>query len=171
MTGKAWKHQVLHIKLANLHWQWRAGIIYLNIFYLKCLWEGIKTPNFAHKIGGSWLPGVGRPNVFKYLKCLWQRIKISSFAHRSGESALAGAGRNNIAEYLLFEMLFEGIKTPHFAYYIVESGILYLNTFHSFGKTSKHQVLQIKWENLIFQRWAGIIYLNIFYLMWLWEGI
>ena len=113
--GKAWKHQVLHIKLANLHWQWWAGIIYLNIFYLKCLWEDIKTPNFAHKIGGSWLPGVGRPNVFKYLKCFWQRIKISGFAHRSGESALAGAGRNNIVEYLLFEMLFEGIKTPHFA--------------------------------------------------------
>ena len=66
----------------------------MNIFYLKWLWEGMKTPSFAHEIG---------------------------------ESALAGVGRNNVCEYLLS-------------------------------------------ENLPCQGWAGIIYVNIFYLKWLWEG-
>ena len=101
-------------KLANLHWQGWAGILYLNIFELKCLWEGMNTPSFAHKIGESWLSGVGRLNVFECMKCLWKRIKIPSFAHKSRESALSGVGRNNIVEYLLFEMPFEGIKTPRF---------------------------------------------------------
>ena len=56
--------------------------MYVNIFYLKWLWEGMKTPSFAH-IGESALAGVGR-NLFEKL---WQ-----------------GVGRNNICEYLLFEM-------------------------------------------------------------------
>ena len=131
--GKAWKHQVLHTKLENLHWQGWAGIIYVNIFYLKWLWEGMKTPSFAHEIGESALAGVGRNNVCEYLlfemalerhentKCctqnwgimyvnifylkwLWEGMKTQSFAHKIGESALAGVGRNNICEYLLFEM-------------------------------------------------------------------
>ena len=58
---------------------------------------------------------MGRLNVSECLKCLWKRIKIPSFAHRSSASALSGAGRNN-----LFEMPFESIKTPHFAYRIDE---------------------------------------------------
>ena len=37
------------------------------MFYLKCFWEGMKTPNFAHKIGESGLLGVGRNNIFEYL--------------------------------------------------------------------------------------------------------
>ena len=38
------------MKLENLHWQGWAGIIYVNIFYLKWLWEGMKTPSFAHNL-------------------------------------------------------------------------------------------------------------------------
>ena len=30
-----------------------AGIIYVNIFYLKWLREGMKTPSFAHEIADS----------------------------------------------------------------------------------------------------------------------
>ena len=113
--GKAWKHQVLHTKSENLPWQGWAGIIYVNIFYLKCLWEGMKTPSFAHEIG---------------------------------ESAMAGVGRNNICEYLLFKM-----------------------ALGRHENTIKHQVLYTKLENLQWQGWAGIIYVNIFYLKWLWEGV
>ena len=65
--GKSWKHQVLQTKLENLHWQGWAGIIYVNIFYLKWLWEGMKTPSFAHEIGESALAGVGRNNICEYL--------------------------------------------------------------------------------------------------------
>ena len=55
--------KILQTKLENLHWQGWAGIIYVNIFYLKWLWEGMKTPSFAHKIGESALAGVGRNNM------------------------------------------------------------------------------------------------------------
>ena len=51
----------------NLHWQGLAGIIYVNIFYLKWLWEGMKTQSFAHEIGESALAGVGRNNICEYL--------------------------------------------------------------------------------------------------------
>ena len=37
------------------------------MFYLTCFWEGMKTPNFAPKIGESELLGVGRNNIFEYL--------------------------------------------------------------------------------------------------------
>ena len=78
----------------------------MNIFYLKWLWEGMKTPSFAHKIGNlhwqGWA-GIIYVNIF-YLKWLWQGMKTPSFAHEIGESAMAGVGRNNICEYLLFEM-------------------------------------------------------------------
>ena len=37
--------------------------MYVNIFYLKWLWEGMKTPSFAHEIGESALAGVGRNNM------------------------------------------------------------------------------------------------------------
>ena len=106
--GKARKHQVLHTKLENLHWQGWAGIIFVNIFYLKWLRKGMKTPSFAHEIGESALAGVGRNNICEYLhfylKWLWEGMKTPSFAREIGESALAGVGRNNICEYLLFEM-------------------------------------------------------------------
>ena len=39
----------------------------MHIFYLKWLWEGMKTPNFAHEIGESALAGVGRNNICEYL--------------------------------------------------------------------------------------------------------
>ena len=84
----------------------------MNIFYLKWLWEGMKTPSFAHEIG---------------------------------ESALAGVGRNNICEYLLFEM--------------------------ALGRHENTKFCTRKLENLHWQGWAGIIYVNIFYLKWLWEGM
>ena len=41
--------------------------MYVNIFYLKWLWEGMKTPSFAHDIGESALAGVGRNNICEYL--------------------------------------------------------------------------------------------------------
>ena len=84
----------------------------MNIFYLKWLWEGMKTQSFAHEIGESALAGVGRNkgwagiiyvNIF-YLKWLWEGMKTPSFARKIGESGLAGVDRNNICEYLLFEM-------------------------------------------------------------------
>ena len=55
------------MKLENLHWQGWAGKILVNIFYLKWLWEGMKTPSFAHEIGESALAGVGRNNICAYL--------------------------------------------------------------------------------------------------------
>ena len=39
----------------------------MHIFYLKWLWEGMKTPSFAHEIGESALAGVGKNNVCAYL--------------------------------------------------------------------------------------------------------
>ena len=54
------------MKLEN-HWQGWAGIIYVHIFYLKWLWEGMKTPKCAHEIGESALAGVGRNNICEYL--------------------------------------------------------------------------------------------------------
>ena len=83
-------------------------------------------------------------NIF-YLKWLWQGIKTPSFAHEIGESALAGVGRNNICEYLLFEM--------------------------ALGRHENTKFLHTKLENLHWQGWAGIIYVNIFYLKWLREGM
>ena len=77
--------------------------MYVNIFYLKWLWEGMKTPSFAHEIGWQGWAGIIYVNIF-YLKWLWEGMKTPSFAHKIGESALAGVGRNNICEYLLFEM-------------------------------------------------------------------
>ena len=41
--------------------------MYLNIFHLKWLWEGMKTESFAHEIGESALAGVGRNNICEYL--------------------------------------------------------------------------------------------------------
>ena len=146
--GKAWKHQVLHTKLENLHWQGWAGIIYVNIFYLKWLWEGMKTPSFAHEIG---------------------------------ESALAGVGRNNICEYLLFEMALARKAWKHQVLHTKLENLhwqgwagIYMwisSIWNGFGKAWKHQVLHTKLENLHWQGWAGIIYVNIFYLKWLWEGM
>ena len=63
----------------------------MNLFYLKRLWEDMKTPSFAHEIGESALAGVGRNNTCEYF--LFER-----------ESALAGVGRNNVCAYLLLEI-------------------------------------------------------------------
>ena len=104
--GRHEKHKVLRTKLENLHWQGWAGIIYVNIFYLKWLREGMKTQSFAHEIGESALAGVGRNNVCEYLlfEMALGRHENTKFCTQIGESALAGVGRNNICEYLLFEM-------------------------------------------------------------------
>ena len=101
--GSHEKHKVLHTKLENLHWQGWAGIIYVNILYLKWLWEGMKTPSFAHNLHWQGWARIIYVHIF-YLKWLWEGMKAPSFAHEIGESALAGVGRNNICEYLLFEM-------------------------------------------------------------------
>ena len=79
----------------------------MKIFYLTCFWEGMKIPNFAHKIGKSGLLGVGRNNIFEYLlfeMTLGRHENTNFFIHKNDESTLAGVGRNNICEYLLFEM-------------------------------------------------------------------
>ena len=148
--GKAWKHQVLHTKLQNLHLQGWAGIMYVNIFYLKSFGKAWKHNVLHTKLENLHWQGwaIMYVNIF-YLKWLWEGMKTPSFAHKIGESALAGVGRNNICpplpEYLLFEM--------------------------ALAKALKHQVLHTKSENLPWQGWAGIIYVNIFYLKWLWEGM
>ena len=61
--------------------------MYVNIFYLKWLWEGMKTPSFAHEIGESALAGVGRNNICEYLlfEMLWEGMKAQSFAHEIEE--------------------------------------------------------------------------------------
>ena len=145
----------------------------------------MKTPSFAHEIGESALAGVGRNNMWIssiwngfgkawkhqvlqtklenlhwqgwagiiyvnifYLQWFWEGMKTPSFAHEIGESALAGVGRNNVCEIMWISSIWNG-----------------------FGKAWKHQVLHTKLENLHWQGWAGIIYVNIFYLKWLWEGM
>ena len=135
----------LHIKLKSLGFQGLAGIIYLNIFYLKCFWEGMKTPSFAHTIGKSALPGVGRNNIYLkfFLKYLWESMETPSFASKIEESRLSGVCRNNI--------------------------ICVSSTWNALGRASKHPIwwgLHITLKTLGFQEWAGIIYLNIFYLKW-----
>ena len=88
--------------------------MYVNIIYLKWLWEGMKTPSFAHKIG---------------------------------ESALAAVGRNNICEYLLFEMALGRRANTKFC-------------------TRNRRICTGSGQG-----WAGIMYVKIFYLKWLWEGM
>jgi hypothetical protein len=78
-----------------------AGIIYLKIFYLKCFWEGLKTPSFAHKLreSESGLAGVERKNVFEYLLFempLGRHLKKKIFASKIEESRLSGVCGNNI---------------------------------------------------------------------------
>ena len=110
----------------------------------------MKTPSFAHEIGESALAGVGRNNICEYLLFEMalgrQGMKTPSFAHEIGESALAGVGRNNICEYLLFEM--------------------------ALGRHENTKFCTRNWRICIFwQGWAGIIFVNIFYLKWLREGM
>ena len=84
-----------------------------------------------------------------YSKCLREGIKTPNFADKANETGFAGVGRNNVFEYLLFG--------------------------NAFGKASKPRALMSfphKLVNLGFQGWAGNnMYLNIFYLKCLWEGI
>ena len=72
-------------------------------------------------------------------------MKTQVLQTKFSESALAGVGRNNICEYLLFEM--------------------------ALGRHENTKFCTTKLENLHWQGWAGIIYVNIFYLKWLWEGM
>ena len=105
--GKAWKHQVLHTKSENLQWQGWAGIIFVNIFYLKWLWEGMKTPSFAHEIGESALAGVGRNLQYMWISSIWNGFGKAwkhQVLHMKLENHCTGVGRNNICAYLLFEM-------------------------------------------------------------------
>ena len=87
-------------KLENLHWQGWAGIIYVNIFYLKWLWEGMKTPSFAHEIGESALAGMGRNNAYVnifYLKWLREGMKTPSYCTRNWRIC---TGRGGQEEYM-----------------------------------------------------------------------
>ena len=165
------------MKLENLHWQGWAGIIYVNIFYLKWLWEGMKTPSFAHEIGESALAGVGRNNICEYLlfEMALGRHENTKFCT---QSALAGVGRNNMwissiwngfGKTWKHQVLHTKLENLHWQGW---AGIIceYL-LFEMAGKAWKHQVLHTKLENLHWQGWAGIIYVNIFYLKWLWEGM
>ena len=55
------------MKLANLGLQGWAGILYLNIFCLKCLWETSKhraLMSFTYKLVESGLSGVCRNNIY-----------------------------------------------------------------------------------------------------------
>ena len=171
--GNAWKHQVVHVKLANLHWHGWARIMYLNIFYLKCLWEGIKTPSCGEVCTLNWRIGAFRSGQEKYIWIFsiwndsWQGMKTPSLVHKIGKSALAGMGRNDIFEYLLFGNAFwQCMRTPSFAQKNCES------TLARVGKNSVFEYLlfemplgrpqNIKLMNIGLQGRAGIIYLNIF---------
>ena len=121
--GKAWKHKVLHTKLENLHWQGWAGIMYVHIFYLKFLWEGIKTPSFAHEIGESALAGVGRNNVCAYLlfEMALARRANTKFCTRNWRICIGRGGY--VCNIFYLKWLWEGMKTQSFAHEIGESAL------------------------------------------------
>ena len=77
----------------------------MNIFYLKWLWEGMKTPSFAHEIGESALAGVGRNNICEYL--LFE-MALGRQKHQVLHTKLENLHWQGLAgiicEYLLFEM-------------------------------------------------------------------
>ena len=80
-------------EMANLHRQGWVGITYLNIFHLKCFWEGLKTPSVASTI------------EYLLFEMHFEGIKTPRFANKMVESKFSGVGRNNIVENFLFEML------------------------------------------------------------------
>ena len=98
----------------------------MNMFYLKWLWEGMKTPSFAREIGESPLAGVGRNNICEYLlfeMALGRHEKTPNFAHEIGESALAGEAGIIYVNIFYLKWLWEGMKTPSFAHEIGESAL------------------------------------------------
>ena len=122
------------MKLANRDlWRW-AWKTYLNIFFLKRLWQGVNTSSFGHNIGESELSGAGRNTIYVnifYLKCLWE------------------APKHQVLQIKLENLAFQEC-----------SWIIYLDIFYlkCLRKVSKHRVLQIKLQNLGFQERAWIIY-------------
>jgi hypothetical protein len=97
-----------------------------KIFYLKFLWEGIKTPSFAQNIGESGLSGVGRNNISQYLlfKIPFRRHQNTQFftEHWRIWAFRCGQGQYYL-NFFYLKLLREGIKTPSFAQKIGESGL------------------------------------------------
>ena len=90
-------------------WALRCGQnqYYLNIFDLKFLWEGIKTPSFAQNIGESGLSGVGRNNISQYLlfKIPFRRHQNTLFFQRTLENlGFQVWARIILREYILLKM-------------------------------------------------------------------
>ena len=102
--GRHENHQVLHTNLENLHWQGWAGIIYVHIFYLKWLWEGMQTTKFCTRNWRICTPGRGGQEIIYvnlfYLKWLREGMQTPSFAHDIGSCPRAGVGSADICEYL-----------------------------------------------------------------------
>ena len=119
-----------NIKLMNIGLQGRAGIIYLNIFYLKWLWQGMKAPSFAQ----NWRICTGRGGQEYYI---W----ISSSWNAFGKAWI-----HRVLHIKLENLGFQGW-----------AGLMFLNVWNVFGNASKYPVLHIKVANLRFQGWAGII--------------
>ena len=148
--GKASKHRALMSfphKLVNLGFQGWAGT---TCIWISSIWNAFGKAS-KHRVlhiklanrdlwRRAWKTYL---NIF-YLNRLWQGVNTSSFGHNIGESELSGAGRNTI----------------------------YVNIFYlkCLWEAPKHQVLQIKLENLAFQECSWILYLNTFYLKCLWEA-
>ena len=118
------------------------------------------------------------PSTWNAFGKAWKHRVLMSFAHKIEEPKLSGVGRNNIFEYFLFKMPLGKFCTWNWRIWAFrcgqESYIWISSSWNAFGKASKHPIwwgLHIALKTLGFQEWAGIIYLNIFYLKWLWQGM
>ena len=180
--GKAWKHQVLHTKLENLP---TAGVGRNNICEYLLFEMALGRHENTKFCTRNWRICTGRGgqnNVCAYLlfEMALGRHENTKFCTRNWRICpLAGVGRNNYVNIFYLKWLWEGMKTQSLAHEIGESALagvgrnnMWISSiWNGFGKSWKHQVLQTKLENLHWQGWAGIIYVNIFYLKWLWEGM
>ena len=97
----------------------------MNIFYLKWLWEGMKTPSFAHEIGESALAGVVKNNVCAYLlfEMALGRHENTKFCTRNWRICTGSGGQEEYVNIFYLKWLWEGMKTPSFAHESGESAL------------------------------------------------
>ena len=171
------------MKLANLGLQGWAGILYLNIFCLKCLWETSKhraLMSFTYKLVESGLSGVCRNNIYmcvcEYLLLFEMplgRHQNTEFCTWNWRIGTCGGGHEKHIWISSFWNDFGRAWTHRVLDTTLENELsgagrntIYVNIFYlkCLWEAPKHQVLQIKLENLAFQECSWIIYLDIFYL-------